>query len=407
MIEPNLNPINKNVGIWINRLAQLTSRYFSGETEHFLRKVSDEEESPVFKQQRDTLIMTRTRFMAYLFALLTPLWIPVDMLVFPRTVWIRLALGRLVASAAFIGLVVLYCHHTATLRRSHLALAGLFFIPSIFFLFSHVVLLGVVMNSTGMIVASSYAFLPFVMVAGISIFPLTILECLAYVLPLLVISLLPMVMPHAYMIPNFKAIAVIWLLILVAGVGIMSSISQLQLMKNLFMRSTLDPLTGVFNRRNGMEMLALQLALARRHHFPLAVVFVDLDNFKQINDTWGHDIGDQVLVQVAQSWQDVLRESDTILRWGGEEFLLLLPHTDGKQAEAIVRNRCPAIKKPDDTIQTYSMGVAEWLVDKVTQGTALVKLADQRMYQAKIKGKNRIVGCDSITELNHKSTITF
>ncbi len=384
---------------WITRLTQVTSLFFSGETENFTRLVSDEEDSPVFKQHRDVLILSRTRFMAFLFAVLTLFWIPVDMLVFPRTVWFELALGRMISSMAFIGLAK-YCHRNATLKKSYLALAGLFFIPSMFFLFSHNVLLTTTISNTGMIVASSYAFLPFVMVAGISIFPLTIRECLAYVIPLLLISLFPMIMPHAYMISNFKAVAVIWLLILVAGVGIISSISQLQLMRNLFIRSTLDPLTGIYNRRSGIELITLQLSLALRHHHPLTLVFIDLDNFKQINDTLGHNAGDQLLKQVAEAWQDVLRESDTIIRWGGEEFLLLLPHTDGEQAETFIRNRCPAVKKPDDTILTYSIGVAEWLVDKVAQSTALVNLADQRMYQAKTQGKNCIVGCGLGTQSN-------
>ncbi len=394
------HPISGRIS-WVEKMISLSGSFFSVKRNEFADLVSADQHSAVFESQRSAFILLRIRLMASLFAVLTPLWIPVDMLVFTHVAWVNLAFGRIVASFAFTGLVF-YCRRAISFKHAYWALVILFSIPSLFFLFSHLILSNTLMSKTGMIAASSYAFLPFVMVAGISIFPLTIRESIAFVLPLLLISSLPMITSHTYMIPNFKAIAVFWLLILVATVGILSSISQLQLMHNLFTQSVIDPLTGVFNRRSGIEMIALQLALARRRHYPLALVFVDLDNFKQINDNHGHDAGDQLLVQVADAWQETLRSSDIILRWGGEEFVFLLPHTNGKGAEEFIRERCPAVQKPDATIQTYSFGVAEWLTDNITHGSALVSLADQRMYQAKIQGKNCIVGC---TGNDHAGTI--
>jgi len=132
-------------------------------------------------------------------------------------------------------------------------------------------------------------------------------------------------------------------------------------------------LTGVFNRRSGTELVALQLALARRHRYPLALVFVDLDDFKQVNDTAGHAAGDRLLAQTAQGWHVALRESDAILRWGGEEFILLLPHTDCAQAAQLIRSRSPALRRPDGMPLTYSIGIAEWLADRVTNWHSLVR----------------------------------
>lgn len=130
---------------------------------------------------------------------------------------------------------------------------------------------------------------------------------------------------------------------------------------------------------------------ARRHGYPLAIAFLDLDDFKQVNDTAGHESRDRLLKEAAQAWHSSLRKSDAILRWGGEEFLLVLPYTDCTQAEHLVHHRQPALHRPDGKPLTFSVGIAEWRADDVTGWRALGALADERMYQAKIAGKARIV----------------
>ena len=378
----------KQAAWWI----RLLSGFFSAEPGDLEGLFSTSQHSAVFEHRRARFILLRTMLVATLFGVLTPLWIPIDVLAFPHAVWRSLALGRVATSLAFAALA-LYCRRAASLRQSYMALAVLFLIPSAFFLFSHAVLWDASLSKVGAVAASGYAFLPFVLVAGVSVFPLTVRENIVLVLPLLAISGIPVIGDHAFMMPGFNAVAVLWLLILVAAVGIFSAASQLQLMHDLFTQSVIDPLTGVFNRRSGTELVALQLALARRHRYPLALVFVDLDDFKQVNDTAGHAAGDSLLAQTAQGWHAALRESDAILRWGGEEFILLLPHTDCAQAAQLIRSRSPALRKPDGKPLTYSIGIAEWLADGVTDGHSLVALSDRRMYQAKAAGKARIVGC--------------
>ena len=120
---------------------------------------------------------------------------------------------------------------------------------------------------------------------------------------------------------------------------------------------------------------------------------MDIDDFKSINDTAGHARGDQVLAQTARAWRAALRKGDAILRWGGDEFIVLLPHTHCAQAEDLVRQRLPALFRPDGTPLTYSIGIVERLADNLTHWESLVALADQRMYEAKVSGKAHIVGC--------------
>ncbi len=346
----------------------------------------------MFRHQRARLILSRTRLMAMLFAILTPLWIPMDVLAFPESIWRPLAWGRIIASA---GLVVLAARsrHAARLTQAHRALALLFLIPAALYLFSRAVLAHAPLGPFGTVMANGYAFLPFMMMAGLSIFPLTAQELGTLALPLLMVFAVPVVDHDAFMMPILNAAAMLWLLALVGAVGALSAISQLQILRSLFATSVIDPLTGALNRGSGNELIALQFALARRHDYPLALAFVDLDDFKQVNDSAGHESGDRLLKETAQAWHATLRKSDAIVRWGGEEFVLVLPYADGHRAEHLIRHRLPALPRPDGTPLTFSIGIAEWRADGVTGWQALVALADERMYQAKTLGKNRIVPC--------------
>ena len=346
----------------------------------------------MFDHQRARLILSRVRLMAMLFAILTPLWIPMDALVFPESIWRPLALGRIVAS---VGLTVLAMRsrHATRLKQAHGALALLFLIPAALYLFARAVLAHAPLDPFGTVMANGYAFLPFMIMAGLSIFPLTARELSALALPLLVVFAIPVVDHDAFMMPTLDAAAILWLLALVGAVGGLSAISQLQILRSLFATSVIDPLTGALNRGSGNELIALQFALAQRHGYPLALAFVDLDDFKQVNDTAGHESGDRLLKEAAQAWHATLRKSDALLRWGGEEFVLVLPYTDCQRADHLIRHRLPALPRPDGTPLTFSIGITEWRADGVTRWQALVALADERMYQAKALGKNRIVAC--------------
>ncbi|SFM69737.1 diguanylate cyclase (GGDEF) domain-containing protein [Ectothiorhodospira mobilis] len=156
-----------------------------------------------------------------------------------------------------------------------------------------------------------------------------------------------------------------------------------------------DPLTGLPNRRYFKECFGGALALARRHHHDTAVMMVDVDHFKQLNDTQGHAVGDQVLVHLAAALQEDLRQSDLPARLGGEEFGILLPETGRQEAVKIaerVRQRvveCPPRVQGIRLPVTVSIGVAA--VHGHVDPEVLLERADRALYRAKEQGRNRVV----------------
>ena len=159
--------------------------------------------------------------------------------------------------------------------------------------------------------------------------------------------------------------------------------------------SRTDALTGLRNRRHVEEYLAKLTSLARRNLEPIAVLVIDIDHFKSVNDEHGHEAGDAVLREVAGRMQDSVRLEDMVGRWGGEEFLVVLPNTtDQGAAELAERLRQVVADTPcrladGDAVQvTISVGCAASLID---DAGILVRSAAAAMYQAKQTGRNRVV----------------
>lgn len=156
-----------------------------------------------------------------------------------------------------------------------------------------------------------------------------------------------------------------------------------------------DPLTSVFNRRAFLTLLDKGLSYARRAQAPLAVLVMDLDHFKKINDTWGHQCGDDALRHFVQLAQQCLRKEDVMGRQGGEEFVILLPGTDGAGATTVAeRLRARVQAQPLDTDRrsialTVSIGVT--LSTDGDSAEAVLQRADEAMYLAKERGRNRVV----------------
>jgi two-component system cell cycle response regulator len=155
-----------------------------------------------------------------------------------------------------------------------------------------------------------------------------------------------------------------------------------------------DALTGICNRRHLEERLHGMLAAARRHRQPAAVLMIDVDHFKRVNDTLGHAGGDAVLRQVAERLHRRVRLEDVVGRWGGEEFVVLSDATDAAAAEvlagrllAAVGGSPFAIEGADDVGVTVSIGCAAGTDD----AEALLRRADTALYEAKSNGRNRVV----------------
>lgn len=159
--------------------------------------------------------------------------------------------------------------------------------------------------------------------------------------------------------------------------------------------ATRDPLTGIFNRRAFMERLDHEWGISLRHGHPFCVLILDLDNFKEVNDTYGHLVGDTVLRELAQRVKEVLRDTDLLARYGGEEFVVLTPHTDAAAACIVAeRMRHAAGSMPVNlegaSLQvTVSIGIAQARPTTETQ-TSLFKRADTALYKAKTAGRNRV-----------------
>ncbi|MGH8030320.1 MAG: GGDEF domain-containing protein, partial [Arenimonas sp.] len=195
------------------------------------------------------------------------------------------------------------------------------------------------------------------------------------------------------------SLAVAWLL---AGILSASYYRAFVLEQALTRESRVDALTGVLNRRALEEQGKAALSLCQRHGQPFSVLMVDLDFFKDINDRYGHPVGDQVLNALAGQCRKLTRGSDRFGRWGGEEFLAVLPETPLSQARALGERMRAATAQAgfefggDTQRVTISVGVAgedllEWKDTSDTWST-LVKAADDAMYKAKQAGRNRVEG---------------
>lgn len=341
--------------------------------------------------RRSHIVVTRARLFAAVFGILTPLWGVLDVLAFPAEIWRVLLVARVAATIAFAYIVVRFRKAEGP-RDAHRALAVLLSVPAVFFFVTHGYMANYELHGIQEAFGQGYAFLPFVLVAGLSIFPLTLLECLAFAAPMVLVQLFAAAVLWSD-IAWPQAAAIIWLLLLIAAVSALAGLSQLAFMIVLVRDAIRDRMTGCFSRNSGEELLQLQFTLSRRTAAPMSVAFLDVDRFKGINDRFGHEAGDKVLAEAAARIRSHLRLGDILIRWGGEEFVIVMPDVGAQQASsALARLRAGGLgRAPDGAAVTASIGIAERAADAAPDWRQLVELADQRMYQAKQAGRDRIV----------------
>ena len=157
-------------------------------------------------------------------------------------------------------------------------------------------------------------------------------------------------------------------------------------------RSITDELTQLFNRRHINTILQKQHDIFLRYHTVSSYIMLDVDSFKCINDSFGHQVGDEVLHKIAKHIKDKSRKIDFVGRWGGEEFLIICPNTSLENAVLLaekLRKGLMRVKISTGTIVTASFGVGQISDEESTN--ALIKRIDDALYQAKEKGKNRLV----------------
>lgn len=154
-----------------------------------------------------------------------------------------------------------------------------------------------------------------------------------------------------------------------------------------------DVLTGLPNRRSAYQRFDLEAARAQRHARALSFILGDIDHFKSVNDTYGHQAGDQVLAAVASQLDRSIRKTDLAARWGGEEFALILPDTDLSQAAVLAHRIVEAVASISRTASvpgvTISLGVSQWKPGQSIE--QLAAAADRALYRAKAQGRNRFI----------------
>jgi diguanylate cyclase (GGDEF)-like protein len=154
-----------------------------------------------------------------------------------------------------------------------------------------------------------------------------------------------------------------------------------------------DHLTGVCNRRHFFDLAAHAFDVSRRYRHPLSVMLFDVDHFKQVNDSWGHQIGDEILESVARIAGHHLRDADVIGRYGGEEFIVLLPESSARQAMIVAERIREGIAAHgiDTGKGTVKVTISAGIADALSEDTLdwLIRRADQALYEAKEAGRNR------------------
>ena len=172
-------------------------------------------------------------------------------------------------------------------------------------------------------------------------------------------------------------------------------LASLSLEQELETLAHTDPLTGLYNRRRMADFLAQQGSKAELELTDLAIVFVDIDHFKKINDNYGHDIGDKILRSVAGYIKQHLRKGDTLARWGGEEFLILLPNTDLNGAQVLAEKMRKAVAEHGILIGdreysvTLTFGICQHQIEHPIESS--IKFADIALYRGKLAGRNCVM----------------
>ncbi len=343
-----------------------------------------------------SVIFARVQLIAGIFAVLVPLCSIIDLLVFDIETALRLVGMRFASAAIFVALA---WPRELSVTRGYLqalcALLILLLIPPMFHVMSADMLNNAATTDVQKLVAQLYAYLPTIVLGGLAIFPLTALETLFLALPVIGIGFGSTLLAE----PTLSLAqygSTLWFMCMMLGVAMFSGMSQCHYMATLVFKAMHDPLTSAYTRRSGEEAINLLYRLSRMAGKPMTIAFIDLDRFKSINDSFGHDAGDQCLRSLADIIKTALRRSDLLIRWGGEEFVVILPDTPLSNVSTfLARLRDSGLgQRPDGMPLTASIGIANSHEDNVSHWETLIQRADQRMYAAKEQGRNRAIWPD-------------
>jgi diguanylate cyclase (GGDEF)-like protein len=364
---------------WILKLANMIINDFLTTANH------DDD----FKSSRAAQMQGRLQVLAAIYAIFGALWLFIDQRTLSEEMFLSIGFVRILMVAAFIVLAF-----SRTQRRSLWAVRIRLFlmnlIPTVFF----VVCERLLENESSEIARLVYGYYPFVIVVKLAVFPLTIVEgALLALAPFVGMTYLAIV---SGTVTDVTTMGEMILAMLLAALAIWAAVSQLRMLMYLYRQATRDPLTGLNNRRLLMDRLAEEEQRAKRTGQPLCLMMMDLDKFKRVNDTYGHHAGDKVLQRFAKIARAAIRATDVIGRYGGEEFVVVLPNTSAEKGLEVAERLRKQVEEDvillgdgQEISATVSIGFAEMTASE--DSAVMIERADVAMYSAKETGRNRIV----------------
>ncbi|USG60989.1 GGDEF domain-containing protein [Sneathiella marina] len=367
----------------------------SSPTSELDRLVYGTSHSPLLKRRRARVIVSRIRLLSLLCFVAFPFGFTLDLLAFSGDTLLILGLSRALIALLFLALFF-GIGNGETLRDAYRAV-GIFFAILLTFQAMYQPLLDLQdISAIAGVPSAGYVLFPFLIVVCIGIFPFTVKEAFLTLVMFYIVEMLILIILPEQSDPHQR----LGILLSLVAAGVLcgfSAISQLLYMASLVDQASIDTLTQCYSRNSGEEIIDVQYRIAQREKAFLSVVFVDLDNFKAINDRYGHESGDRVLRSAAEHIAKNGRGSDVLIRWGGEEFVILLPNTNAAGALKTVRRlrNIGLGERPDGSFLTASYGIAEMQSSKANDWQALVEYADDQMYHVKSNGGNDIAMIDS------------
>ena len=355
-----------------------------------------------FTQTRYGFMIVRLRLMCLFFAVTVPLFAFVDFLTLPSEQAQFLLVARILLSVSLLFLTyITWRHYSIPVAR--IVLAAAFLLPTIFYISS--ILSFTIIPETG--IPLVFSMMPYLIVVMAGLFPLTIVGGLlltaTILLPLALFEIDQFNGNYLQLFDKF------WLLSLFAGISLWMQSGQLSMLMELYRESTVDPLTGLINRRVLLRQAHLEQQHSTNDSIPFSVMMFDLDRFKRVNDIYGHLIGDRVLVMIARVMRRELRSTDIMARFGGEEFMAILPglaledslHVAQRIVHAI-RSEAVATVDGEFIYVTSSIGVTEYQPPELIEKT--LKRVDELLYRAKSSGRDMVISDNDINSQPKQST---
>ena len=347
-----------------------------------------------FRETRADYIAGRLKIMAMAFAILVPASVVLDLILLPDNIVATIFTYRLVLAISLI-IVAVIAHTKKSSHTIEWLLPLSFLLPSLFYFASMVVI-----TQAGVTINIGFSFIPFLCAAMMGLYPMTIITC-AIVTSMIFVPTISVDILNGTVF-TVETANKVWAFFMFIGISWWVQTGQLLMLMKLYRESTQDPLTGLMNRRVLMRHLESKkfacdesLLANNRANETFSILMCDLDRFKRINDSYGHLTGDSVLKVVANMLQNQLREQDLIARFGGEEFVVVLPELSISEAITVaerIRIACSKLDISADNgekiITTISIGVTQYQHQEAV--LAMFERVDDLLYTAKKEGRNKV-----------------